>query len=90
MFRFLTQATAPALLAAITLASPIPALADGTVIYEADAGKMGRVSMTDRWQGDALRVDIEGVDATMLLKDDTVYSITTAGGQIMVIPISEI
>lgn len=26
----------------------------------------------------------------MLLKDDTVYSITTAGGQVMVIPISDL
>ncbi|MQX36329.1 hypothetical protein [Roseospira navarrensis] len=72
------------------IAMTAPALADGTVVYEADAGKMGRVSMTDRWQGDTLRVEVEGVDATMLLKDATVYSITNAGGRIMVLPISDL
>lgn len=90
MFRFPPRAAPALVLAAAMLAAPAPTQADGTVVYEADAGKMGRVSMTDRWQGDALRVEIEGVDATMLLKDATVYSITNAGGQIMVLPISDL
>jgi hypothetical protein len=90
MLRFSTHAASSALLAAIMGGAPLLALADGTVHYEADAGQMGRMSMTDRWQGDALRVDIEGMDAFMLLKDDSVYSITAAGGQVMVIPISDL
>ena len=90
MLRFLTRAAPALVLAAVALAAPAPAVAEGTVIYQADAGKMGRMSMTDRWRGEALRVDIDGVDAFMLLKGDTVYSITSAAGQVMVIPISDL
>jgi hypothetical protein len=90
MLRFTTRAAPAVALATAVLAAPPPALADGTVIYQADAGQMGRVSMTDRWRGDALRIDIEGVDAFMLLKGDTVYSVTSGGGQVMVIPISDL
>ncbi|WP_101069102.1 hypothetical protein [Roseovarius salinarum] len=76
---------AAAALAALTLG---PAKAEGRLSYTADAGKMGQMKMTERWRGDALRTDIEGVDAYMLLRGDEVFSVTTAGGQPMVVSLS--
>ncbi len=66
------------------------AQADGQLSYTADAGKMGKLEMTERWQGDALRMDIAGMDAYMLLRGEEIYSVTAAGGQIMVMPLSQL
>lgn len=65
-----------------------PALADGSLTYSADGGDMGRLEMTDRWRGSALRTDIAGVEAYMLMRDGEIYSITNAGGRVMVFALS--
>lgn len=65
-----------------------PALAEGAITYTADGGEMGQLEMTERWRGGALRTDIAGVEAYMLMRDGETYSITSAGGQIMVFALS--
>jgi hypothetical protein len=75
---------------ALVLTSVSFAAAQGQLTYTADAGKMGQMEMTERWTADALRMDIEGMDAYMLLKGDEIYSITVASGQVMVFPLSQL
>lgn len=75
---------------ALVLAPVSFAAAEGQLTYTADAGKMGRMEMTERWTAEALRMDIEGMDAYMLLKGDEVYSVTVASGQVMVFPLSQL
>ncbi len=84
MIRNVTAAFLTALVTAAT------GHAEGRVSFTASAGDMGQMKMTERWRGKALRTDIEGVDAYMLLRDDTVYSITTAGGQLMVMDLLQL
>ena len=80
----------PLAAAAMTLlATAATGQAEGRISFTADAGDMGQMTMTERWQGDALRTDIEGMDAYMMMRDDTVYSITAAGGQIMVMDLGQ-
>ena len=64
--------------------------AEGRVSFSTKAGNAGEMKMTERWKGDALRTDIEGMDAYMMMRDDTVYSITAAGGQIMVMDLGQL
>ena len=75
---------------ALVLTSVSLAAAQGQLTYTADAGKMGQMQMTERWTAEALRMDIEGMDAYMLLKGDEIYSITVASGQVMVFPLSQL
>lgn len=84
------SATLAAALTCTTIAMTAPVLADGQLSYTADAGKMGKMQMTESWQGDALRMDIEGMDAYMILRGAEIYSVTAAGGQVMVIPLSQL
>ncbi|WP_022728849.1 hypothetical protein [Fodinicurvata sediminis] len=76
------------LLVALVAGTAGPALADGSLTYSADGGDMGRLEMTERWRGGALRTDIAGVEAYMLLRDGEIYSITSAGGRVMVMALS--
>ncbi|MGM0561610.1 MAG: hypothetical protein ACQETX_11140 [Pseudomonadota bacterium] len=76
------------LLLALVAGTAGPALADGSLTYSADGGDMGRLEMTERWRGGALRTDIAGVEAYMLLRDGEIYSITSAGGRVMVMALS--
>lgn len=73
-----------------TFAMTTSAQAEGRVSYTADAGKMGRIEMSERWKDDALRMDIEGMDAYMLMRAGEIYSVSNAGGQIMVMPLSQL
>lgn len=75
---------------ALGLALASLAAAQGQLTYTADAGEMGQMEMTERWTADALRMDIEGMDAYMLLKDDEIYSITVASGKVTVFPLSQL
>lgn len=72
-----------------TLVAATSSLAEGRVSFIADAGDAGQMSMTERWSGSALRTDIEGMDAYMLLRDDSVYSIISMAGQITVIDLGQ-
>ncbi len=72
-----------------TLFAATSSLADGRVSFIADAGDAGQMSMTERWSGSALRTDIKGMDAYMLLRDDSVYSIISMAGQITVIDLGQ-
>lgn len=83
MIRILT-ATLAAAFAAATLAH-----ADGRISYTADAGDMGQMKMTERWRAGVLRMDIDGMDSYSLQRDDTIYAITTAGGQITVMDLGQ-
>ena len=67
-----------------------PLLADGRVTFTADAGDAGQMTMTERWTGNALRTDIEGMDAYMLLRDDSVYSIISMAGQVTVMDLGQL
>lgn len=62
---------------------------EGRVSYTADAGDAGKMTMTERWTGGALRTDIEGMDAYMLMRDDTIYSIISMAGQITVMDLGK-
>lgn len=75
---------------ALGLALASLAAAQGQLTYTADAGEMGQMEMTERWTADALRMDIEGMDAYMLLKGDEIYSITVASGKVTVFPLSQL
>ena len=83
MIRSIPAATLAILFATAT------AHAEGRVSYTADAGDAGKMTMTERWKGDALRTDIEGMDAYMLLRDDTIYSIISMAGQITVMDLGK-
>lgn len=72
-----------------TLVAATSSLAEGRVSFIADAGDAGQMSMTEHWFGSALRTDIEGMDAYMLLRDDSVYSIISMAGQITVIDLGQ-
>jgi len=48
------------------------------------------MKMTERWKGGALRTDIEGMDAYMLNRDDTIYSIISMAGQITVMDLGQL
>lgn len=76
------------LLLALVAGTAGPALADGSLTYSADGGDMGRLEMTERWRGGALRTDIAGVEAYMLMRDAEIYSITSAGGRVVVMALS--
>lgn len=80
-------------LAAATLSVLITATighAEGRVSYTANAGDAGRMKMTERWTGSALRTDIEGIDAYMLMRDSTIYSIISMAGQITVMDLGQL
>lgn len=79
---------ATALTAALATASI--GYAEGRINYTADAGKMGKMEMTERWRDDALRMEIAGRDAYMLLRGEEIYSVTAASGQIMVLPLGQL
>lgn len=64
--------------------------AEGRLSYTAQAGDAGRMKMTERWTGNALRTDIEGMDAYMLMRDGTVYSIIAMGGKITVMDLGQL
>lgn len=64
--------------------------AEGRVSFTAEAGEAGRMTMTERWTGNALRTDIDGMDAYMLMRDDTVYSIISMSGQITVMDLGQL
>jgi hypothetical protein len=76
-------ATMTAILVTATAAS-----AEGRLTFIADGGEQGMVEMTERWRDGALRTDIKGMDAYMLLNDKSVYSVTSAGGKPMVIDLA--
>ena len=63
--------------------------AEGRISFTADAGAAGQMTMTERWSGNALRTDIEGMDAYMLMRDSTVYSIISMAGQITVMDLGQ-
>ena len=64
--------------------------AEGRVSFTAKAGDAGQMKMTERWRGGALRTDIEGMDAYMLNRDDTIYSIISMAGQITVMDLGQL
>lgn len=84
MIRPFTTAMVTVLVAATALH------AEGRVTFTADAGDAGQMTMTERWTGNALRTDIEGMDAYMLLRDDSVYSIISMAGQITVMDLGQL
>lgn len=63
--------------------------AEGRVSFTADAADAARMTMTERWSGSALRTDIDGMDAYMLLRDDSVYSIISMAGRITVMDLGQ-
>ena len=73
---------AAAMLAALVTATA--GHAEGRVSFTAKAGKAGEMTMTERWKGNALRTDIEGAGAYMLMRDDRIYSIVSMAGQITI------
>jgi hypothetical protein len=74
----------------VTFAAATTGASEGRVSFTAEAGQAGEVTMTERWKDGALRTDIEGMDAYMMMRDNTVYSITAAGGQIMVMDLGQL
>ncbi|WP_306152838.1 hypothetical protein [Roseovarius sp. MMSF_3281] len=72
-----------------TLVSAASGHAEGRISFIAKAGSAGEMTMTERWKGDALRTDIEGMDAYMMMRDDTVYSIISMAGQITVMDLGQ-
>lgn len=74
----------------IVLATTTPSHADGRVSFVADAGEAGRMTMTERWTDSAMRTDIDGMDAYMIMRDATVYSIISMSGQITVMDLGQI
>ena len=82
------RAFAAAMLATLVTAST--GQAEGRVSFTAKAGEAGELTMTERWVGSALRTDIDGMDAYMLMRDDTVYSIIAMAGQITVMDLSQL
>lgn len=79
---------ATAMLAALVTATTVHA--DGRISFTAKAGEAGEFKMTERWTGSALRTDIEGMDAYMLNRDGTVYSIISMAGQITVMDLGQL
>ncbi|WP_297774553.1 hypothetical protein [uncultured Roseovarius sp.] len=72
-----------------TLITAATGHAEGRVSYTADAGDAGQMKMTERWTGSALRTDIEGMDAYMLMRNGTIYSIISMAGQITVMDLGK-
>lgn len=79
---------ATAMLAALVTATT--GHANGRISFTAKAGEAGEFKMTERWTGSALRTDIEGMDAYMLNRDGTVYSIISMAGQITVMDLGQL
>jgi hypothetical protein len=74
----------------LALVTPVSGHAEGRLSYTAQAGDAGRMKMTERWRGNAMRTDIEGVDAYMLMRDGTIYSIISMAGRITVMDLGQL
>ena len=72
-----------------TLISTASGHSEGRITYTIKAGSAGEMTMTERWKGDALRTDVEGMDAYIMMRDDTVYSIISMAGQITVMDLGQ-
>lgn len=79
------------LFALLLTAAALPALAGGNATIQTNTGQGGSSTMKISWaDADTVRFEPQGQPGYMLLRDGKVYSVTNAGGQLMVMDMSSL